>query len=617
LTPYQEFIFLRTYSRFLWNEGRRETFTEAVDRYLTYLFTRALNADRVPKKVMHKAREAMLDLGVMGSMRALWTAGPAADVDNCGFYNCAALATTDLRSFGEALYLLMAGCGVGFSVENEYVQKLPRIRLQKNAPVRQWVIDDSRQGWQEALNFGMESWAEGRDVKFDYSRIRPMGAPLKTMGGRASGPDVLRRLLDYARDVFIERQGNNLTSLDCHDLYCEITQCVIAGGVRRSAMISLSDLWDTELRDCKKPPFNPRRRGANNSAVYHEEPDILQFLDEFVALARSGTGERGIANLWAARQKAPWRRDASKIRLLNPCGEVALRDREFCNLTEAIIRADDTFDTVRSKVTTAAWLGVLQSTFTYFPCISPLWKINCEEERLCGVSLDGQFDNPGLLNPEYFDLWQAQVIKTVRKAAKILDINMPAATTCVKPSGTVSQMVGCSPGSAPRHSKYYLRNVQISKLDPLFLMMKDQGVPWRDTPDDQHTAILTFPVKSPDGAVTRHDLDAIEQLEHYLMLTENWCEHNASTTVYVEDREWLDVAQFCHKHFDQLVGVTFFPKQVNNFEWTPYQDCDRETYERAEEAFPEIDFTRLPDYEETDNTTGAKEFACAGGGCDI
>lgn len=617
LSPYQNFIFLRTYARFLWDEGRRETFEEAVDRYLNYLFANAINADRIPKKVKNKARKAMLELEVMGSMRALWTAGPAADASNATFYNCAALAVTDLRAFGEALYLLMAGCGVGFSVEHKYVDLLPAVKYQKNAPVRQWSIKDSREGWQEALDVGIETWFAGRDVQFDYSQIRPMGTPLKTIGGRASGPEVLRQLLDYTREVIVGAQGRQLTSLEVHDIMCEITQCVIAGGVRRSAMISLSDIWDSSMRDCKVPPFHPRRRGANNSAMYYREPNILEFLDEFVTLARSGTGERGIANLWAARLNAPARRNADLIMLLNPCGEVALRDREFCNLTEVVIKAHDRFDDVRTKITTAAWLGLLQSTFTYFPHISTAWRDNCIEERLCGVSLGGQFDNPNLLNPEYLDLWREHCVRTLEQASALMGVNMPAASTCVKPSGTVSQLVNSTAGMHPRYARYYLRNVQISRMDPLFLLMQAQGAPVRETPGDEHTAIITFPIESPEGSVTRHDLDAIEQLEHYLMVSENWCEHNASTTVYVDEREWLDVAQFCHKHFDRLVGVTFFPKDNNGYDWTPYEECDRDTFERARDTFPDIDYTRLPEFEETDCTTGAREFACAGGGCDV
>lgn len=617
MTPYQEFIFLRTYARYLWGEGRRETFVEAVDRYLEWLFTQSIAHLVIPMKVRAKAREAMLELNVLGSNRALWTAGAAADVNNCTIYNCAALAVDDIGAFGEALYLLMAGCGVGFSIERRYISELPVVKLQRNAPVRNHVIADSREGWKEAVDVGIETWVEGRDLQYDYSQIRPKGAPLKTMGGRSSGPDVLRKLLDYMRDVFMEAQGRQLTSLQCHDLMCEITQCVIAGGVRRSAMISLSDLWDMEMRNCKIPPFHPRRHGANNSAMYYEEPNVLDFLDEFVSLARSGTGERGIANLWAARRNAPARRDASKITLLNPCGEVALRNHGFCNLTEVVIRPGDTFDDIREKVTTSAWLGLLQATFTNFPHLHDDWSRNAQEEMLCGVSLTGQFDNPSMLNPEYFDLWRDHTVRTLEKASRILGVNMPAAATCVKPSGTASQLVGSSAGLHPRYAKHFIRNVLISKTDPLFKMMAEQGVPWRHTSGDEHCAILSFPQKSPDGAVTRHDLDAIEQLEHYLMVSENWCEHNASTTIYVRESEWLEVAQFCHKNFDALVGVTFFPSDQNNFEWTPYQECSKDDYERALENFPEVDYTRLPDYEEGDETIGSREYACAGGSCDV
>lgn len=379
--------------------------------------------------------------------------------------------------------------------------------------------------------------------------------------------------------------------------------------------MSLSDLDDPLLRSAKSGAFHARRYGANNSAAFYAKPDVLDFLDEWVSLAKSGTGERGIVNLAAARANAPRRRKKGLISLVNPCGEINLRDREFCNLSEVVIRAGDDFESLRDKLTSATWLGVLQSTLTYFPTLSPQWVSSCEEERLIGVSLTGQMDNPGLLTPEVLRLSREHVKNTARKVAKLLGINVPAACTTSKPSGTVSQLCNSSAGLHPRWSLYYLRNVIVATTDPLYRMMVDQGVPTKEINGGSSSAILTFPIKSPDGAITRHDMTALEQLEWYERVQTNWAEHNCSATIYVSDGEWISVANWVYDHFDILNGISFFPKQDHAYEWAPFEECSKDEYERQLMAFPDLDFSKLRDYEDYDNTDGAKEFACSGDKC--
>lgn len=613
----QEFVYLRTYARWIEADSRRETFPESVDRCLNWLFTASPYSALIPPKVQRKAKEKFLALDVVPSMRAFWSAGPCAERNNISIYNCSGLAIDRLSSFWETLLLLMHGTGVGFSIEPRYVSQLPEITPQHNAPVIGHVVDDSTEGWMKSLEAAITLLYEGRDVQFDYSQVRPMGTPLRTKGGRASGPEVLRQLHQTTRELFLAAQGRQLTPLECHDLLCSIARCVVVGGVRRSALISLSSLQDHDLRHAKRPPFPQIRFNANNSAVYRDLPDVLTFLDEFTALAKSGTGERGIFNLYSAKKNAPHRRKSGLIELTNPCAEVTLRNREFCNLTEAIVRSTDTFEDLLDKVTTATWLGVIQSTFTNFPDLPTEWEENCEDERLIGVSLSGQYDHLHRLTPETLKLLQQRVVATARKAAKTLGIRVPAATTCVKPSGTVSQMVGCSAGIHPRHSQFYLRNMQISVTDPLFDLLTAQKVPIRSTPGDDSTAIVSFPVKSPEGAITRHDVNALDQLEHYKIVTENWCEMNASCTIYVASDEWLSVAEWVHRNWECVNGLSFFPKDGPRYDWLPYEELTEQEYLKAAKQFPKIDFSELPSYEQIDVTTGAQEFACVGGGCDV
>jgi ribonucleotide reductase alpha subunit len=919
--------------------GRREMWPETVNRYCNWAFRNP----KIPDKVKSKTKDKILNLHVLPSMRALWTAGKAADEDNAVIYNCAYLNADSLDAFGTCLYLLMCGTGVGYSVENKHVGKLPQVQHQKNASTYTHVVQDSRLGWKLALDKGIESWWSGRDVTFDFSCLRPMGAPLRTMGGRSSGGDVLRDLLQYARELIFSCQGRYMSSMDVHNLMCQIASVVIVGGTRRSALISLSDLSDVELRNCKSGTFHPRLYGANNSAVYYEKPKMLTFLDEWVALAKSGSGERGIANLWAARKNAPSRRKGKLIEGMNPCfaghakiltdagykrfdeladesgdafttkiinidgvesdglvwcsgrkecvdiifmnprippirctpdhkfmlndgssclakdltkkrlmpyysikrkfdtekflagfmqcngklgrledgkdcvkiklynkhsdiadmygqklgvwnsveayeiakkydisdrsiqrwelpdsdivgdadflaglfsingrvtirrngngflllhsnnpkflqkikrvlknnfdikatvntakkltrnhtngkftskavyqlliteynsmvafakhisfgqkskqnslerlvtglspavvfikpvgvhpvydfnepivnwgivegfvasncAEVTLRDSQFCNLTEVIVRPEDDFESLRDKVTTAAWLGTIQSSFDYFPALDSAWHENAVDERLVGISLSGQMDNPSLLSAEILKLLRQHATNTCRKASKALGINMPASCTTVKPAGTTSTVVNSSAGIHLRYAPYYIRNIMIATTDPLYRMMQSQGAPiFIPQTNGKNSAVIRFPVASPSNAITRYDMSAIEQLDWYHKIVTNWTDMNASATIYVDQDEWLSVANWVYDHFEHVNGLTFFPKQENesNYEWTPFQEIKKDEYEALLEKFPRIDYTKLSRFETEDNTIGAKEFACAGGKCDI
>lgn len=613
---FSEFIYVRTYSRYLWEEGRRETWEDTVNRYCDFIFSDAKNAESIPEKVKKKIREKILKKEVMPSMRALWSAGQAASKNNAAMYNCSFMTVDDLRAFSDAVLLLMNGTGVGFSCAREWVGKLPEIKMQRNIPPLVHTIEDSKEGWAEALTVGLEAWYSGRDCKFDYSCVRPLGEPLKTFGGISSGPEPLRQLLTFARETIINAQGRKLTSLECHDIMCECASVIVAGGSRRSALISLSDLDDVQMREAKTNPIPPRRWLANNSAIYYDKPDVRDFLDEWAQLAKSGTGERGIFNLYAARKNAPKRRKSKEIHGFNPCGEILLRRRGLCNLSEVIVRPWMDFDDLRDNITTAVWIGAIQSTFTYFPNLDPEFQKNCEEEQLLGVSLTGQMDNAGLLTDEILELIKKHAVKTARHAAKTLDINTPVAVTCVKPSGTVSSLVNSSAGLHPRWSPYYIRRVRISKHNPLYKMMVDQDMPAYNAPENNDTAYFEFPVKSPDGAVTRADMTAIDQLDYYLRVVKNYTEHNASCSVYVRPDEWLEVASFVYSNFEYINGVSFFPYADHAYEAAPYEEITKEEYEEMLKELPQIDFSRLKHYETYDCTEGQHEYACVGGQCD-
>jgi len=614
-----EFIYKRTYSRWLEEENRREDWPETIERFISFIISERPD---IPEKTVNKIRKYMTEFAVMPSMRFLWAAGPAAKFDNTCIYNCSFAKINCVEAFAECLYILMCGTGFGFSVEKEEVEKLPVIpEIKSGRGMEKIPIFDSKAGWADSVKMLMNNLYDGQNIYFDYSIIRPEGARLNTMGGRASGPQPLVKLHDFIRETMHNAQGRKLTTLEAHDICNQIAEIVVVGGVRRSSQISLSDVEDKDMRHAKEWPFPIKRAMANNSAIFREKPTAAQFLKEWAALALSGTGERGIFNLDSAQKKAPSRRYAPLIQGTNPCGEIMLRDMEFCNLSEVVVRAEDDLDSLLDKVETATWLGVIQTTFTYFPYLRKEWKKNCDVERLLGVSLTGQMDNPSIMNSEALKALKSRVIRISRKAAKLLGINVPVATTCVKPSGTVSQLVDSASGVHPRYSEYYIRRYRIAARDPLFKLMRDSGI--KASPEvgqkkkDATTWVLEFPVKSPEGCLTRKDLTALDQLKHYKNLQHNWCEHNASMTVYVRDDEWFEVGNWVYQNWDIINGVSFLPYDGGKYELAPYEEIDARTYERLIKKLPRIDYKQLSKYELDDNTQGKAEYACVGDKCEI
>ena len=614
-----EFIYKRTYSRWLDEENRREDWPETIERFISFIISERPD---IPDKTISKIRKYMTEFAVMPSMRFLWAAGPAAKFDNTCIYNCSFAKINCVESFAECLYILMCGTGFGFSIESEEVEKLPEIPVIKSGRGLDTIpIFDSKAGWADSVKMLMNNLYDGQNIYFDYSQIRPEGARLNTMGGRASGPAPLVKLHDFIRETMHNAQGRKLTTLEAHDICNQIAEIVVVGGVRRSSQISLSDLNDEEMRHAKEWPFPIKRAMANNSAVFREKPSAADFLIEWGALAKSGTGERGIFNLEAAQKKAPSRRYAPLIQGTNPCGEIMLRDMEFCNLSEVVVREDDDLDTLLDKVETATWLGVIQSSFTYFPYLRIEWKKNCDVEALLGVSLTGQMDNPSVLTSEALKALKSRVLRISRKASGVLGTKMPAATTCVKPSGTVSQLVDSASGVHPRYSQYYIRRYRIAARDPLFKMLKDLGI--KASPEvgqDAKTAstwVLEFPVKAPDNCITRKDVTALDQLKHYKNLQHNWCEHNASMTVYVRDDEWFEVGNWVYQNWDIINGVSFLPYDGGKYELAPYEEIDIHSYERLIKTLPLINYTHLSKYENSDNTQGKAEYACVGDKCEI
>jgi ribonucleoside-diphosphate reductase alpha chain len=621
--PASEFIYIRTYARWIEALGRRETWEETVDRYVTFL--KEERGDKIPPKVLKKIREKILNFEVMPSMRALWAAGPAARQDNLTIYNCSALEVNSIESFAEALYILMCGTGEGYSVRQSSVDKLPDVpTFNQSLPPSKHVVEDSRKGWAESVRVLLTALYSGTDVDFDYSLLRPKGAKLLVMGGRSSGPAPLITLHSFIRETLHEASGRKLSTLECSDIMNQIAESVVVGGVRRSSQISLSDLQDEAMRHAKDWPFPPRRYMSNNSAIYETKPSAVEFLKEWSALAASGTGERGIFNLESLRKYAPTRRSASLISLTNPCGEIALRDRGLCNLSEVVVRAEDDLDSLLDKVETATWLGAIQSTFTNFSYVGPQWKANAEEERLLGVSLTGQMDNPEMMKPEYLKALKSKAIKVARHASIKLGINMPAAITCTKPSGTVSQLVDSASGIHARFAPYYIRRYRISATDPLCKLLRDQGV--KLTPENGQenlrteeitTYVVSFPSKSPQGAITKDQLTALEQLEIYKKTQGNWCEHNVSMTVYVKDHEWFDVGNWVYNNWDFITGLSFLPFDGGKYKQAPYEEITKDQYEKMIAKFPHIDYSQLSRYETSDLTEGAKSYSCVGDKCEL
>lgn len=613
--PYRYFIFLRTYSRWDEKKERRETWAEVVQRYMDFM------KENLKKKLSEEEyaeiQEYILHQKVMPSMRLLWSAGESARRSNVAGYNCSYVAPTEIQDFGEILYLLTNGCGVGFSVERKVVDQLPIVPESEYKGKIQYIISDSREGWADALVFGMGHWYNKIDVIFNYSKIRPEGARLKTFGGRASGPAPLKDLLDFTRKTIRGAAGRKLTPIEVHDIVCKIGQVVVAGGSRRSSLISLSDLDDKEMRLAKFGKFwetDPHRTQANNSAVYTKKPKSAEFLEEWLSLAKSGSGERGIFNRGALRNQMPERREIEKFMGTNPCGEITLRSKQFCNLTEVVCRFDDTLEDLKNKIRIASIIGTYQSTMTDFPYLSDEWKKNCEEERLLGVSLTGIADTE--IDSDIVKELKEEAVKVNKEYANRFDINPSASVTCVKPSGTVSQLVNASSGAHPRFAPYYIRRVEISETDPLFKLLKDQGVPAHPRATQKSTWVLEFPIKSPEEAVTKDEITAMEQLEIWKLLKEYFTEHNPSTTIYVGEDEWITVANWLWKNWDIIGGLSFLPRDDHIYEMAPYEKISEADYQKLMKTFPKINFSKLSALEKEDETSGG-EAGCSSAICEV
>lgn len=627
--PYQQFIHLSRYARWRDDLGRRESWEETVDRYVDYMSNTVEHNNNyaVSGSLKEDLRQSIIDRKVLPSMRALMTAGPALERENVAGYNCSFLAINHPRAFDEALYILMNGTGVGFSVEREDVAQLPDVpnTFEPTSPI---VVADSKMGWAEALQELIKSLYEGYLPDWDLSQVRPAGSRLRTFGGRASGPEPLSDLLHFTVKIFSDAQGRKLTPLECHEIMCKIGEVVVVGGVRRSALISLSNLDDEEIRDAKKGEFwnhKPHLTLANNSAVYDRKPSRYDFDMEFDALVASGSGERGIFSRYGAKGQAEEiGRDGDKIKGTNPCGEITLRNCQFCNLTTVVVEPTDTLEDLKDKVVRAAYLGTFQSTLTNFTYLRDIWKKNTEEERLLGVSLSGLFGHPVLSGRRGQDEL-AEWLQEMRIAARFaniylagqLGINPAAAVTCVKPEGTTSQLVGVSSGMHPWHSKFYKRNVRGDNKDPLSNFMIAAGIPHQIDVTNPSNYVFQFPVKSPEGALTRNDLSAIEHLELWATYVENWSDHNPSVTINVRDHEWVEVREWVWENFDKVVGVSFLPTDDNVYQQAPYEDTDEETYNELKAAMPEIDWRNLELFESDDETKGSQELSCMAGSCEI
>ncbi|MDO8466738.1 MAG: ATP cone domain-containing protein [bacterium] len=642
---FSEYIFFSRYSRWIESEGRRETWIESVQRYFDFMFKNLGN--KMIDQEYGDLKEAVLNMRVMPSMRLFWSAGGAAESTNVSGYNCSFIAISELQDFGEIMYLSMCGTGVGFSVEYQSIEKLPQIKRQTGKPKVKIVVEDSKEGWADAFVKCMRHWYDGKDVEVDYSELRPMGARLHTMGGRSSGPGPLKALMEFARDKVLERQDRRLKPIDVHDIACKVGEIVEMGGVRRSAMLSLSNLDDLEMRVAKDKRFWERdekqRHMANNSVAYASKPTDVVLMKEWQQLAEGGTGERGIFNRAGLKDQLPPRRwkifekDAATSGT-NPCGEIVLKSKQFCNLTEVICRAEDTEETLLEKVRLATIMGTYQATLTNFPYLSKEWKENCDEERLLGVSLTGQWDCPAVRNPETLRKLKERAVEVNKEYAKRFGINQSTAITCVKPSGTVSQLVNSASGLHTRYAKYYLRRTRLSATDPIFEMLKEQKYPYEADAYQSTGAlanyVITFVVKAPEGAITRRDKNVVQQLDYWKILKENYTEHNPSASIYIKPEEWIEAVHWVRKNWDMVGGLAFFSEQ-NVYVQSPYEEImddvavnektgemvvvktAEEKYRELKAKLPEINFADIVLYEQDDETKGAKEAACAGGVCEI
>lgn len=624
--PYRSFISKSRYSRWIPEYGRRETWEETVCRYVDFI---GAKADLTPDERAH-LRYNVLNLKVMPSMRLLMTAGEAAERSNIAAYNCSFIVVDDLRAFDEALYILMNGTGLGFGVERHDVEKLPSVPDLIVPSEEVITVHDSKEGWAQSYRELVAALFRGELPKWDLRQLRPEGARLKTFGGRSSGPAPLNELFEFTVKIVLDARGRKLTPLEAHEIMTKIGSVVVVGGVRRSALISLSSLDDDEIRDSKSGvnwwSTKPHLSLANNSAVYYGKPDREAFAQEWDALVKSGSGERGIFNIAGAKQNAPSRRKVGPLRGTNPCGEIVLRSAGVCNLTEVVVNADDTLDDLKVKVSLASKMGTWQATLTNFPYVRDIWRQNAEEEALLGVSLTGTEGHTVLNGSEGFDKmgeWLSAMknvaVATNRREAKRLGINRAAAVTCVKPSGTVSQLVGVSSGLHQWYAKYFIRRVRVTAIDPIAVFLREAGVPHEvDTYNSKNT-VFSFPFAAPEGAITRHDVGAIDQLEKWLVIKEHWTEHNPSVTVYVAPDEWDAVRDWVYEHFDKITGLSFLPKEDENHTYVqaPYEEIDEETYNKLEAAMPHINWDFLPLYELEDTTTSSQNLACVAGQCDL
>ncbi len=625
--PLGEFVYYRTYANWIEEENRRETWIETVGRYMDFMKENL--GEKLSEGEYEEVRQAILKQEAMPSMRLLQFAGKAARSTNVCAYNCSFIAPTKLEDFAEIMYVSMCGTGAGFAAESWNIQQLPIIKRQTGEKLPTLIVDDSKEGWCNALTLGLKTWYEGKDIDFDLSQLRPAGARLKTMGGKSSGPEPLRQLLAFARERVLRRQGKRISNLDAHDIICKIGEIVVAGGVRRSALISLSDIDDQDIRDAKKGLFwitDPQRSLANNSAVYTEKPTASQFLTEWTSLVQAGTGERGIFNRGGLKTTLPARRQKISSNHIdqfgtNPCGEIILRSKQFCNLSEVVARADDNEESLLRKIRIATILGTYQSTLTKFKYLSDEWRQNCEEERLLGVSITGMWDCPAVRNAEMLNKLRERSIEINREYAKRFGVNESTSITCIKPSGTVSQTVDASSGMHPRHSGYYIRRIRISATDSLFKMLKDQGVPYYpevgQSVDNATTYVLEFPVKAPDNSTFKDDVSALDQLEFWKMVKTAYTEHNPSVTISVGEGEWIVVANWLYENWDMIGGLSFLPRSEHVYQLAPYEEIDETRYNEMLKGFSDMDFSKIMSYEKHDETEVKKELACAGGTCEV
>lgn len=622
-TPLQLFQFFDKYSRYNYDLGRRETWIESIDRVISFLHD--LADDGLDHTVYEELRLGMLNMQVMPSMRLLAMAGPAAHRNNISIYNCSFLGVDDIAAFGEALLISMNGCGVGYSVERKFVDKLPPLPKELTRSGKAFIIPDDTEGWQAAVNYQIERFYDGEIIDFDYSHIRPAGSVLRVKGGRASGPQPLQDTLDFIEEVFLAHYNcgylnpgiTQLSPIDVHDIMCAVGNAAVSGGVRRTAMISLFDMDDERMLKAKSGHYNPYRYNANNSVVWDHEISQPEFLWHMGQMFKEDNGEPAIFNRHYLGQQIPDRRDSNHILGVNPCGEIILRHMQFCNLTAAVARADDTIDDLRAKVKLASILGTIQSTATNFPGLRREWEDNCKEERLLGVDITGQRDCP-LLNESNggaFATLQDVAIGTNSQFAKRLGVNASAAVTCVKPSGNTSVLVDCASGLHARPFPYYMRNVLVDKRSPVCTVLQDSGVPM--TPYRNETYIVHFPVKAPEGAVVENGQTAIDQLDYWAMNKRFYTEHNPSVTIKYQQHEILDIIQWLWNNKSIIGGITFMPILNGNYDYLPIEQITKEEYAKRIKEFPEIDFSRIQMYESQDMTTAAQEVACSAGVCEI